>query len=161
MVRPWLLLLGIGLCLASCIDIEPAPRAEPCVDGEYYDDDGGVYFVVCPVLDATRCKTSIKIIMEVHGFGGGPFAKVIVRSIVGNTVDKFEKLVGLQNQRFYLKLSHKKIVPTRYIVTFELQNNDCIVNGEMDYFSYEVDPICGGQIDLKFVIVCGRNPMLY
>ncbi len=155
MLRLWIIGFISGFCIISCQNkSDPIPSIEPCVEGKYFNDQGAVFYVTCPDLDAIRCKNALKIVIEVDGYYDGVLIKLIVISISATSVEKLERTINMEGQKFQLEFSHLKSEPTKHLVTLELPPSNCTVNNELELYSYEVVPICGGQVDLIFDIVC-------
>jgi hypothetical protein len=138
----------------SCAKKDPVPQMEPCVEGAYYNDNGSVYYVICPELNPTKCVNILKFIFEVKGYNGGQLGKLTVTSLTSTTVKTTERIITMNGQKFEIRLSFDKSMPTKHNVKFELPESNCTVNDALEFYSYTVDTPCGSQVDLKFNILC-------
>jgi len=154
---PYILLVSV-LCF-SCRHSDPVPALEPCIEGAYYNDDGAVYYVTCPEQDVTKCTKIFKIIIDVKGITNGIPGMLVIRSLTATTVEKLEREVSMNSQKFQIKLTNDRSIPTTHKVTFVLPATVtmCTVNDAPDFYTYVVDTPCGSQLDLKFTIICGDN----
>lgn len=151
------IILVIILC--GCKSSDPEPVFESCIEGAYYNDDGAVYYVTCPEQDATKCKKTFKLIIEVKGYTGGDPGMLVIRSLTDTSVEKLEREVSMNSQKFQIQLINDRSIPTTHKVTFVLPATvtNCTVNDAPDFYTYDVDLPCGSQVGLKFTIICGDN----
>lgn len=138
----------------GCAKEDPQPEPQVCIEGEYKNEEGAVYYVTCPPANATVCERIFKFVIEVKGYNSNTPGKIVIRALTATTVTKTERIVGMHGQKFQMKTYHDITVPTTYRVTFELPPGNCTVNGEPDFYTYVIDTPCGTQSDLKYDIEC-------